>query len=155
MLLDTNVLVGGFASSTSSQRDEIRYFLDEYDAQWLVLVGVIVEAWGMLVGRDRDLAGGYELLAWLNTPGKATIISQRGDDSPRINSLVRELRVDVVDALLMSTATEITEQCGLRPWLPVATYDTRDFLRLFKNERLRLCLYDMNSDQQYDPEEYA
>jgi hypothetical protein len=40
-------------------------------------------------------------------------------------------KVDLVDALLMYLADEITEQCELRPPILIVTLDTRDYFNGF------------------------
>jgi len=150
MLLDTNVLVRAFESDTDDSAETF-FFLREADYQWLVPVAVIVESWGFLVGKQKNWRAGFDLLAWLNTPGSAIIISQRGEDSEKVAELMAAFSggVDCVDAMLMLLATDITGQCNLTPPIPVATYDTRDFNRARSQTTLRVEVYDMRSDIQY------
>jgi predicted nucleic acid-binding protein len=147
MLVDTNVLVHAFDKSESKHEDA-RYFLDEWDAEWLIPVGVVVETWGMLVGKNRNATAGYDFLRWLNTPGKALVLTQ-DIDLPEVVTLTTTARYDCVDALLIILSSRITEQCALRPPIPVATFDTRDFFRIATHERLKIAVFDMNSYETY------
>jgi predicted nucleic acid-binding protein len=143
MLLDTNVLVSAFYSKDPKHEDT-KYFLEEADYQWLIPAVVVIETWGLLVGRSGSWMEGYQFLTWLNTPGKALVIlPQRGDFSGE-QIMVSRLEIDCVDAVLVSLAREITTQCKLRPSLFVATYDTRDFFKINQRESSRTNIYDMN-----------
>ena len=52
MIVDTNVLVAAFHKSEPNH-DDARYFLDEFDYQWLVRAAVVIETWGFIVGSQR------------------------------------------------------------------------------------------------------
>jgi hypothetical protein len=106
---------------------------------------VIVEAWGFIVGARSDWQGGFELLTWLNSPGRATIIPPYRADVYEIQQLVQSLSIDCVDAMLAELATNITEQCELQPPLPIATFDTGDFLKMYGSPGLRLTIFDMRT----------
>src|SRR5689334_18688882 len=91
MLLDTGVLVQAFGGS--SDAEEVRYYLEEMDIQWLVPVCSIVEAWGQIVGSKKDrLPLGVLMIRWLMTPGKAVILAQRGEPIDDVLDLISRLR---------------------------------------------------------------
>jgi hypothetical protein len=143
MIVDTNVLVTAFHKD-DPQYGYARYFLDEEPYQWLIAAAVVVETWGYLVGSRKDWQGGYEFLAWLNTPGKATLILPQKGEFMQEQALVTALQIDCVDAIIGRLAHEITIQCSLQNALPVATYDTKDYWKLkVYDKNLRINIYDM------------
>ena len=140
--LDTNVLVKAFLPS-EDQHNEARYFIDEFDHQWFIPVAVIVETWGFLVGKSKNWQAGLNLLSWLITPGKnLTILPQRGEITEE-RKIIEELRIDCVDAVIVSLATQMFRQCALERPLLVATFDTSDFFRLIGRLDIGLSLYDL------------
>lgn len=146
MLLDSNVLFAAFyPQEDSGRRDYARFILEEYDRPLLVPSVVVVESWGMLVGSRGSFPAGLELLAWLNSPGRAIIVPPPRAAVQGTEQLIRALHVDCVDAMLAELATHITDRCDLRPALPIATFDTRDFTRLAQAPGLRLSVFDMRS----------
>jgi predicted nucleic acid-binding protein len=142
MLVDTNVLVAAFwPGETPGRRDNAQFVLNEYDRPLLIPSAVIVEAWGMIVGAKRG--SGDALLTWLNLPGRATIVPTYKQDVIEPHRLVTGYGIDAVDAMLVELATEMSDQCSLTPWMKIATFDTRDFLRLFGRPGLRMSLFNM------------
>lgn len=146
MLVDTGVLVAAFDPREDAGRQEYaRFVLDDYGRPLLVPSVVVVEAWGMLVGSRGARSAGLELLTWLNRPGRATIVPPYRAEVLATQDLIERLLIDIVDALLVELATSITERCALRPALPIATFDTRDFLGMLGKHGLRLSIYDMHT----------
>ncbi len=144
MLLDTNVLVAAFDKDDPDHIDA-GTFVREFDYQWLVPIAVVVESWGMLVGSRKNWQAGYELLAWINTPGTGVVVLPEDSDLSEEHGITRSQQLDCVDAMIVRTANAITMVCGLRPSLHIATFDTGDFLRLLGARRYRFNLFDMRS----------
>ena len=146
LLLDTNVLVAAFnPSEDDGNKDNAKYILDEHEQQLLVPTVVVVEAWGFLVGRSRNWSAGFEMFTWLNSPGRATIVPANQNELDKTQRLMSALSLDCVDAMLAELATNITQSCGLTPPLTIATFDTRDFLKMTKNYGLELAIFDMRT----------
>ena len=144
VLVDTNVLVAAFREE-EEHNYEADFFLNERsDLEILIPVCVVVETWGFLVGARGNWRSGYNLLAWLNTPGRATVISQKGDLSVEqqvVISLGR--RIDCVDAMISRIAHDISVECALRKSIPIATYDTSDYYLINQRHNFDLRVFDM------------
>lgn len=146
ILLDTNVLIEAFAGEPgSSHREYAEFMLFDADYSLLISNVVVVEAWGMIVGSRRDYSAGYTMLAWLNSPGRVTFVPRSTNGVSGVNSLIRSLSIDFVDAVLAETATDITRHCRLKPALRIATFDTRDFARMVTQPSLAMELIDLRS----------
>lgn len=143
VITDSNLLIEAFLYGAPRQA-EARYFLDEFEHQWVIPIGVIVETWGFLVGKNGDWLGGYEFLAWLNTPGKELIIIGHNGEVAEERIFIETLKLDCVDAMIINLATKIFYDCKLEKPLPVATFDTRDFFRLGGKVDIRIQVYDLN-----------
>ena len=143
ILIDTNILVKAFLKGEENQA-YIYYFLEESEHQLLIPAAVVVEAWGFIVGARKDWGGGYRLMAWLNTPGRAAVIIPQQGRFDRESMLINGLRgIDCVDAVIYQLAHDISVECNLDPALPVATYDTKDFYKLTAYApSLQIRLYD-------------
>lgn len=148
VLLDTNVLVGAF-DPEDSNHEEARFFIDESQYQLLVPLAVIVEAWGFLVGSRKKWNLGFEMLAWLNTPGRAIIIASKGDNIPEVQGLAQIIeKLDCVDAVLVLLSEEIRLKCGFSAGPPIATYDLRDFYKLAPKVKAGLKVLTVDSEQE-------
>lgn len=147
MLIDTNVLIAAFCPDEDPGRQELaQYMLHQQDERpLLVPSAVVVEAWGLLVGSRRHHSAGLELLLWLNSPNRATIVPPHPLDVQVTHALVAGLHIDCVDAMLAELATHITVCCELQPALRIATFDTRDFTRMLAAQELRFTVFDMRS----------
>jgi predicted nucleic acid-binding protein len=143
VMLDTNVVYGAFSLRDQRHHDCLAYL--ELEEQYLLPVPVIIETWGMLVGRDRNWDAGFEFLDWLRNPSSGAIIVNHVNDFGRIHDLARSARVDCVDATILFLADEITRRCGYVPGLRVATFDTADFLRSLSVLGFKITLVDLNS----------
>lgn len=147
-LLDTNVLVA-YVNPADQHHAQASLFIESEDKYILVVTPpVIVEACGLLSKRrDRQLALG--LLAWIRTPGKVMLLPTpyppletepvfiSHSDYMKVNEL------DYVDTYLMETANRISRVCDLRPFLPIVTFDTGDFLKC-ATKGYTFSLYDMH-----------
>jgi hypothetical protein len=145
VIIDTNIMVNAFWRG-SKKKDETIYFLDEWQHQWIIPIGVVVESWGFIVGKERDWEGGFNLLIWLNTPGKNLLIIGHNGEIIEEQTVIELHKVDCVDSMILTLAKKLTEDCGLEKPIPIATWDTRDFLRLVGQGDLRFRLYDLNED---------
>lgn len=144
-LVDTNVLYSAFHEGDFQHEDSLT-FIRDLGISIYVPVSVAVETWGLLVGARKNLRGGRRFLAWITTPGNATLLPDLQSELNNISNLIRAYtRIDVVDGLLVAIASEISTQCKLNPPLPIATYDTADFLTLLSTARFRFQLYDLRS----------
>lgn len=146
VLLDTNVLVEAFSEKDNSVRQEYAdLFLRELDRPLLIPTVVVVEAWGLLVGRGKARPAGLDLLTWLNRPERATIVPPHRANIQGTQRVIEDEFVDCVDAMLAELASDITERCDLRPPLLIATFDTGDFTRMFRRRDLRFGIFDMRT----------
>jgi predicted nucleic acid-binding protein len=142
ILIDTNVLIAAFLPD-EPRHAEARYFLDEFQHQWLIPTAVVVETWGWIVGKRGNWQAGYRFLAWLTTPGKEVVVLPQHSELAQERAIVEGLQLDCVDAMIVNLATKISIQCALEHPLPVATFDTRDFFRLGGRRDIRLRVYDL------------
>lgn len=148
MLLDTNVLVRAFGGEADSE--EVQYVLQEMDVQWLVPICSIVEAWGQIVGAKRArLPRGVVMIQWLLTPGKAVVLGQKGEPLHEVLGFINNLGVDVVDAMLLTIATDLTDQCGYTPPMHIASYDG-DFSKAQGAAGVRMTAYSFH-EAPYNP----
>jgi predicted nucleic acid-binding protein len=146
VILDTNVLVNGFKPG-ERYHEPARRFLDEFDNDLVVPVAVLVETWGLLVGRDKDRRTAMSVLEWVNTPGKAMLLPQQVDEAVALQDLVSEVQVDIVDALVYQLATDLSRQFVGGSSIRVATYDTSDFWKCIKALGVRIEILDMREYQ--------
>lgn len=141
-LLDTNVLIA-FIDTTDSRHDHTQAVIDMAEYRWAVAQPNLIEAWNFLVGKQkrRDLA--YKLMDWVLTPGQVILLDDSLEPIVDTHRYSREMSVDIVDAGMINLADRISKYCGLRPAVHVATYDTRDFYRLFGHNGLEFNVYDL------------
>lgn len=143
-ILDSNVLIAAFNPRERTRHDVAQVFINADEYALLVPAPVIVETWGMLASRLKDAAQGIAFLTWLGTPGTATVLPEQGVPIEELLNAMERIPMDVVDAMLLRLARRITDECVFEPPVPIATFDTADFLRLrrfYENFRL----YDLNS----------
>lgn len=149
MILDTNVIYAGFANNDDPDRIlHAQWILEEHPSVLLLPTVVVVEAWGLLVGRDGDRDAGMKLLSWVNTPGRTILLPHPNPHLDGIHTIMTDIPVDCVDAMLVELSRDIIDHCALR--IPIATFDTRDFLILSRKHGLNLPIYDMSVLQPYD-----
>jgi predicted nucleic acid-binding protein len=150
-ILDTNVVYARFNPDDDHHEPASEYLeYLEADGPVVVPVVVLVEAWGMLVGKDNNWLGGFELLAWLSNPGGPILLLSDGEQFEDIRKTMTELRVDCVDSFLYHLAHRISLQCNLKPPIRVATYDTRDVYKLMGTGTMRFRVFDMRSGENID-----
>lgn len=148
-LIDSNLLIAAFGGPSEE---------DEYPAAWIklneflvhiyVLDAVIVESWGVLVGRDGNRQGGLEMLQWLSSSGNAVVVPSRETNYAAATLLVRTVdQLDLVDALLLVAASRITRTLEIGDPFKIATYDTGDFLAAYDIEKVEYSLIDLNTDE--------
>lgn len=153
MLIDTNVLVSRFLPGDEREEDATAFLelMREQLITPILPVPVIVETWGMLCGRSKSFDSAIRFVTWFNDPGNALLLPQHCERFGQVEQVAAMLRVDFVDALLVHLADELSEKCGLRPPLKIATFDTRDFTkRLIGLEGVRLRVHDLNSNDELD-----
>lgn len=150
IILDTCVLVAAF-DPRDQRYDDANTFLDLVEDQLIVPLSVIVETWGMLVGRGKRWDSGIRFLSWLGDPTKVTLILHDVESFDAIRDMVNISRIDFVDAAAMKLGHGITERCNFRPPIRIATYDTGDFLRCISSFRVKITLLNPNT---LDEEEY-
>lgn len=140
--LDTNVLVA-LANPADQWHEQTLTILELGEFKWAVTDFNLVEAWNLLVGRDkrRDLA--FSLMQWVLTPGSVMLIGESIESIAEAHEYSNRFRIDFVDALLLELADRVSRKCNIIPSVHVATYDVRDFLRLFGPSGLSFNVYDM------------
>jgi hypothetical protein len=104
-----------------------------------------VETWGLLVGRDKSRAAALNLLTWLNLPDTVMIIPPHKASIDDTHRIIQGLTIDCVDVMLAELATSITECCGFNDPCQIATFDTGDFTRMFKETGLKFRILDMKT----------
>jgi hypothetical protein len=111
--------------------------------RWAVTHGNLIEAWNFLVGREkrRDLA--IYMMNWVLTPGNVILVGDALEPVQTAHDYTQKHHIDIADAALLDLADRISRECDISPAVHVATYDVRDFLRLFGSPGLRFNVYDM------------
>ena len=143
VILDTNVLYAAF-SDTDQRHEEARIYLDD-PIQLIVPMPVVIETWGLLVGRDNRWDDGFEFLSWMIDPRSGVVIITHCDDMAEIYRLASRIHIDCVDATILLLADRISKECHLNPPCKVATYDTRDFFNSLRYDRFKLTIVDMRT----------
>ncbi len=88
-------------------------FLEAYaDFVFYIPVPVIVETWGNLVGRFQEYDSGFRFLDWLQN-NNVIIIPEACSGIDDTNTLMKKLNVDIVDALILNLANNISTVCKL------------------------------------------
>jgi predicted nucleic acid-binding protein len=148
--LDTNVLVA-HQLPADQDHDQAEAFLETVDYELLVTPPVLVESCGMLTSRSGRKNAVGRFLSWLLTPGHNVRLFP-APHSPLDVSIVlnshafwmRQFNIDYVDAYLMEAAHRLTETLSLMPYLPICTFDTKDFFRCWRKGYL-YSVFDMRS----------
>ena len=140
LLLDTNVLMAYFLPNDPFHED-CQIVLDEIIPENYQGVGilnaVLVECWGMIVGKSSRPDIGLRLFDWVSNIGnRAIVIPSSSVIIQGSQRLVRELNVDYVDALLMFYATSLTNQLGES--VSICSLDRRDLYKRFERRDLAL-----------------
>jgi predicted nucleic acid-binding protein len=149
ILVDTNVLYAAFGKK-DRRKGDAKAFLDDWDGDLLIPVSVVVETWGMLVGSDRDWAGGFEFLIWLKNPGnRALLLPQHISSADFMFKTTADERIDCVDAFLMSYADDVTKHCNFKPFISIATYDFSDYYKCLIKYNLNFTLINPETLEEY------
>jgi predicted nucleic acid-binding protein len=119
LILDTNVLYAAF--SPKDQRHEDATTFLEIGEQYIVPVSVLIETWGLIVGRDKAWDRGLKLLAWINNPGNAVTVVQHADEISQAEELISRYKIDCADVLVSRLADRISDQCSFVPPVTIAT----------------------------------
>ena len=141
-LLDTNVLVALFDQNDPRHADT-EAAIDLAQFAWGVSYAAIIEAWNFLVGKVTRPDYAIQMMEWILTPGNVALIADEYEQVDAAHGYSRRFGVDIVDAALLDLAHRITQACSLSPSVHVATYDAKDFLRLFGRKDLHFNVYDM------------
>ena len=140
--LDTNVLIS-LVDPNDVWHDQTVAALDMGEYRWAVVLGSLIEAWNFLVGRVKRTQLAYDLMSWVLTPGNAILVGDAIEPVSTAHLYSQRYAIDLVDASLIDLADRVSKACELNPAVHVATYDTRDFLRLFGVSGLSFHVYDM------------
>lgn len=140
--LDTNVLIA-VVQENDGRHGHTEAVLELQDYHWCVTHSCVLEAWNFLAGKQKNRRLAIQLIDWLFTPGNAFLISDAVEPLSTAHLFSQQLHVDIVDANLVDVANRLTVQCDLKPWAHIATYDTRDFLRIHYQKKLKFNVFDM------------
>jgi|SRR5208337_343170 len=143
-IVDTNVLLAAFWPD-DSRHEDTKTFLFEIATSVIIPVPVLVETWGILVGRSKRWDCGLKLLAWIVNPGSCVTVIDRSEPVGGVQALIESAHIDCVDAYIAHLADDVTEICDFDPPIRVATYDTGDFVLCRVNHHIRLRVWDLNS----------
>jgi len=141
-LLDTNVLIA-LADPRDGRHEHTVAALDLGEYRWVVTHASLLEAWNLLVGRQKRKDLAYNLMSWVLTPGHAILVGDAIEPVSLAHEYSQRFGIDLVDASLLDLADRMSRECSITPAVHVATYDTKDFLRLFGPSGLYFNLYDM------------
>lgn len=147
VFIDTNVLVGGFVPGDQHEATA-KSFLDNAEEPFVIPIAVVVEAWGMIVGSYGRPDCGLRMLAWLSDPGHADLVALPEDRLDRCRSLIEQLEIDLVDAVLACLVDEISKAGNFEPAPPIATFDTKHFVRC-RSKGLQNRVWDLRSNDKY------
>lgn len=140
-LLDTGVLSEAYLGD--KWHAEASYFLDNA-GPILVPLCVVGEAWGVLVGKNGNRAGGIEMLRWVSTPGAAILIRDDENLARESETLCSKFKIDFVDAMLTLLADRLSRH-HLNQTIQIATFDIRDFQKLKIAQTHLFDVYDVRS----------
>jgi predicted nucleic acid-binding protein len=143
-LLDTNVLIA-LVDPNDSWHQHTVAALDIGEYAWAVTHASLLEAWNMLDGRQRRTDLAYQLMSWVLTPGRAILVGDAIEPVSVAHAYSQRFGIDLVDAGLVELADRVSRECGIKPAVQIATYDTGDFLRLFGPSGLSFNVYDMRN----------
>lgn len=144
-LLDTNVLVAYF-DETDEHHDDATLVIEECkEYVWILTPPVITEAAGLLA-RKLDNVWVVRMLLWMMTLEQAIIFPANHFIQPPKSVLTKNAElmgrhvIDYVDSYLMDLADCLSNTLELRPNMPIATFDKRDFFRC-AGKGLRYSIY--------------
>lgn len=152
IILDSNVIIAAF-DPNDKYHEQAKPFLDDGvdgDEEFIISMSVLVESWGMLVGRGGNRRNGIEMLNWVNTPGNAHAFPQ--DSSPLadyVNMITQVDNIDSVDIFLAHLSNDISSKAKIDEKILIATFDTKDFVICREKYNLGLRILDMRSYDVY------
>ncbi len=148
VIIDTCVLAAYF-SDRDQKHEEASVFFDDLSGSAIIPISVVVETWGLLVGRDRRVDLGLKLLSWVNTPGRAMLLPDNESMAQNYQITVRQFEVDLVDAMIVCLADTITRTCSLNPAIDIVTFDMRDFIKCLRAKTYKFRLWDLEAYEKY------
>jgi len=129
-LVDTNVLNTAFYDK-GARGQNTRFFLDEYlgelELSPIVLLEVVVEMWGLVVGSRKAKSCGLEILSWLSDTNNTTLLPLERNIFDEGHALCIDTEIDYVDSILIASAFGLSRHCKLKAPLPIITFETRDY----------------------------
>jgi predicted nucleic acid-binding protein len=128
LISDTNVIYAYFSTTDERHEDVTEYLDNMWDGDILIPSAVIIETWGLLVGRDKNWTQGVNFLNWLNQPNNYVILPHLPNYFANAYKLSQQ-KIDCVDSCLVTLAIELSKKCNFAQYIPIATYDTSDLLR--------------------------
>lgn len=143
-LLDTNVLIA-YVNPKDDWHQHTIAALDLGQYTWAITHASLLEAWNILDGRERRTDLAYRLMRWVLTPGQVMLVGDAIEPVSVAHDYSEQFNIDLVDASLLELANRISRECGIDPYVQIATYDTADFLRLFGHSDLDFNVYDMRN----------
>ncbi len=146
IIIDTNVLFALFTPE-DYYHEVASVFIEELDEPPLAPISVLVETWGLLVGRNKRKDLGYRLLDWACSPGELTLIPDDNNGIANYRDIAIRFKIDLVDAILLSLADKITNKLSLNPPMVIATFDSRDFSICRRSGQFKIRIQDLRGGQ--------
>lgn len=151
VLVDTGVLVEAFSLDGREGFQYAEFVFEEIRKEisgpLFIPSAVVVESWGMIAGSRGSRSAAINLLTWLNSPGRATLVPHHRPEMHSTQLLIQRLYLDCVDAIIAELATDITQRCDLRLPITVATTDIRDFSKFLDDPTIRMRVYDIRNEE--------
>lgn len=141
-LVDTNVLVAMF-DKNDARCSDATVAIDLGQFRWAVSHAAIIEAWNFLVGKVKRFDFAVSMMEWIMTPGNVILVDDVAESIGNAHRYSVNYKLDIVDASIIDLADRMTRSFSLKPFVHVATYDARDFLRVFGRPDLSFHVYDM------------
>src|SRR5690242_13372750 len=96
VMLDTNVVYAAFSAGDFRHDDSVTFL--QLGNQYVLPLPVIIETWGLLVGRDANWRAGFEFLEWLQDPKSGVVVINHTESFDKIKALASSIHIDCVDA---------------------------------------------------------
>lgn len=137
-ILDTWLLVAAF--SNAKREDGARDTLDALaDLRSLLVPGpVLVEAWGWIAGKHKEIAAGQAMLEWVFDP--TTRVAVLPDDPEQHLNVKRTrettgVELDLVDAYVIHSYHKLVGGMGKNSDVYIVSADLRDLMRFVHRDR--------------------